>query len=239
MPHRPILILKTGSTLPAIRALRGDFELWFADAMSLAADDWQCIDVSQGGELPDAGHFRGVVITGSPAMVTQRDPWSEAAARWVSAAVERGLAVLGVCYGHQLLARALGGEVGPSPGGREMGTVELSLTRARREDPLLHALPDRFPAHMTHEESVLRLPPGLSSMGATKQDPNSVFSVPGRRAWGVQFHPEFDAGIMRSYIEGRRGTLEGEGRKPDRMLEQVRETPDARSVLHRFAALSR
>lgn len=239
MPHRPILILKTGSTLPGIRARRGDFDLWFADAMALAAGDWECIDVSRGEEPEDAALYRGVVVTGSPAMVTRREAWSEDTARWLGDAVERGLAVLGVCYGHQLLAHALGGEVGPSPGGREMGTVEVCLTRARREDPLLHALPGRFPAHMTHEESVLRLPPGLSSMGATEQDPNAVFSVPGRRAWGVQFHPEFDAATMKGYLEGRRETLEREGLKPDKLIKQVTETPEARSVLHRFVALCR
>lgn len=239
MPHRPILILKTGSTLPDIRARRGDFDLWFADAMSLGAEDWLSVDVSKGQQLPDAGEFRGVVITGSPAMVSAREPWSEDAARWVKEAVDRGLAVLGVCYGHHLLAHALGGEVGPSPGGREIGTVTVKLSRAKREDQLFHALPVEFPAHMTHEESVLRLPPGLANLGATRQDSNSVFSVPGRRAWGVQFHPEFDADIMRAYLEGRRESLKREGLKPDTLLKQVTETPEARSVLHRFVALCR
>lgn len=239
MPHRPVLILKTGSTLPAIRATRGDFELWFADAMSLAADDWDCPDVSRGAELPDAATYRGVVVTGSPAMVSREEPWSERTADWLRDAVERGVPVLGVCYGHQLLAKALGGEVGATRGGREMGTVPVHLGRAKREDLLFHALPDTFHAHMTHEESVTRLPPGIAAMGSTDQDPNAVFAVPDRRAWGVQFHPEFDADIMRAYIEGRRDALEGEGRKPGKMLKQVRETPEARSVLHRFVAMCR
>lgn len=239
MPHRPILVLKTGSTIPAIRARRGDFELWFSDAMSLAADDWECLDVSKGAKLPDTGHFRGVVITGSPAMASHGEPWSGEAARWVAEAVERGLPVLGVCYGHHLLALALGGEVGPSPGGREMGTVTLALTRGKREDQLLHVLPDSFPVHMTHEESVLRLPPGIAPMGSTEQDANAVFAIPGKRVWGVQFHPEFNAAIMRSYIEARRDTLERENFKPDRMIKQVTETPEARRILHRFAAFCR
>lgn len=239
MPHRPILILKTGSTLPSIRARRGDFELWFSDAMYLAADDWECVNVAKDRALPDAGEYRGVVVTGSPAMVSHREDWSERAAGWLADAVERGLPVLGVCYGHHLLAHALGGRVGPSPGGREMGTVNLKLNRSKREDLLLHALPDEFPVHMTHEESVLKLPAGIASMGATEQDANAVFGIPGKRVWGVQFHPEFDAAIMRSYIEGRRETLEGEGRDPDRMLKAVTETPAAREILHRFVAVAR
>lgn len=239
MPHRPILILKTGSTLPAIRARRGDFELWFADAMYLAADDWHCFNVADGAELPDARAFRGVVVTGSPAMVTRREDWSERSAAWLKEAVAANVPVLGVCYGHQLLAHALGGEVGATPGGREMGTVAVDMSRAQREDLLCHALPARFPAHMTHEESVLRLPPGTARLAATEQDGNAVFGVPGKRVWGVQFHPEFDSDIMRGYIEGRRERLRDEERDPDKMLEEVTGTPAARSVLHRFSALCR
>ncbi len=239
MPHRPILILKTGSTLPAIRARRGDFELWFADAMYLAADDWDCVNVAGGAGLPEVRHYRGVVVTGSPAMVTRREDWSEQAAAWLKDAVASGVPVLGVCYGHQLLAHALGGEVGATPGGREMGTVAVEMTRSQREDVLCHALPASFPAHMTHEESVLRLPPGSARLAATEQDGNAAFGMPGKRVWGVQFHPEFDSDIMRAYIEGRRDRLLDEGRRPDDMLKAVAETPAARSVLHRFTALCR
>jgi len=238
MPHKPLLILKTGSTVPAIHRRRGDFQHWFIDAMSLAADDVRTVD-AQADELPANDTHRGIVITGSAAMVTEQADWMRHAEEWLVEAVERGLPVLGVCFGHQLLAHALGGGVGPVRGGREIGTVEVKLERAAGEDLLLHGLPTRFAAQTTHEEAVLELPQSLVRLARTEKDDNAAFNVPGKRVWGVQFHPEFDADIMRGYLEGRRDALAREGLKPDRLLAEVHEAPVARRILHRFAALAR
>ena len=60
-------------------------------------------------------------------MVSEREPWSERAAEWLREVAQRGIPLLGICYGHQLLAHALGGRVGANPQGREIGTVEVGL----------------------------------------------------------------------------------------------------------------
>ena len=60
----------------------------------------------------------------------------------------------------------------------------------------------------------------------------------GPRQWGVQFHPEFDAPIMRGYIESRRDVLIEEGFEPDRLLAAVEPTPESARVLERFGALA-
>src|SRR5688572_21533998 len=76
---------------------------------------------------PSREGFAGTIVTGSGAMVTDRHEWSERSAQWLRDAAHDGMPLLGICYGHQLIAHALGGEVDYHPAGREMGTVQLEL----------------------------------------------------------------------------------------------------------------
>ena len=150
--------------------------------------------------------------------------------------MDAGVPVLGICYGHQLLAHALGGEVGDNPRGREFGTVDVSLEKITRDDPLLGALPRRIRVHVGHTQSVLRLPEGAVRLASNPWDINQAARF-GPAAWGVQFHPEFDAEIIREYLEHYRGVLSAEGQDPDRLLSGVVDEPAGKLVLRKFAAL--
>ncbi|PKN36178.1 MAG: GMP synthase, partial [Deltaproteobacteria bacterium HGW-Deltaproteobacteria-20] len=79
----PWVILKTGSTLPAIARRRGDFEDWIADGLGLSRSDILVVPVFEGVPLPPANEVAAVVITGSPAMVTAQHAWSVASAAWL------------------------------------------------------------------------------------------------------------------------------------------------------------
>lgn len=234
-----IALLKTGSTYPALSERYGDFEDWFQAALnSRGADTLEIhtIHVAE-GEMPgDPGQWDGVVITGSPAMVSDRAPWSESTARWLAKAIEAGLPVLGVCYGHQLLAHALGGKVGYHPDGRESGTFTVRLNSDAASDPLLGTLPDRFPAQLTHLQSVLELPPGATLLASSEHEPHQAFRY-GDQAWGVQFHPEFSAEVMQAYLAVQTPALQEEGLDPQRLIRAVTATPEAGSLLPRFAEL--
>jgi GMP synthase (glutamine-hydrolysing) len=235
MSDGAILILKTGEAPPPVKRAFGDFEDWIARGLGVPADSVRTAAVHLGDPLPSVASIRGVVVTGSPAMVTERADWSEASARWLAKiVVDDALPVLGLCYGHQLLAHGLGGEVGPSPKGREMGTVDVRFVDdAARDGESLFEV-GVFPAHMSHVESVLRPPDGARILATTALDPHSVLEF-GPRQWGVQFHPEFDADIMRGYVEARREIVAGEGLDPDAMVAGIVETPALTSVLARFA----
>lgn len=228
-----LLILKTGSTYPSINESYGDFEDWFERHLQ-ASSPVVVRDVAREGAPESVTGWRGIVITGSPAMVTEQAGWSENAAIWLKEAVERDVPVLGVCYGHQLLAHAFGGQVGFREQGRESGTFPVHLTREGRKDPLLGQLPDTFPAHLTHAQSVLALPPEAVLLACSEGEPHQAFRV-GRHAWGVQFHPEFDQRIMKSYLGTQAGDLQKEGQNPATLIAGVRETAQATSLLARFA----
>lgn len=238
MATPPLLIAKTGQTLQDCAMRCGDFEDWFLRGLGLAAYEVQIVHLPAGDRLPPHRAVRGIVITGSHAMVTDRDPWSEDLAGWVAEAVPMGMPVLGVCYGHQLLAHALGGEVGYHPAGPEVGTVPVRLTPAARTDPLLAHLPESFYAHSTHAQSVLRLPAQAVHLAGNDYEPHHAFRV-GERAWGVQFHPEFDTHIMHTYVQVRAARCEKPERDWDAIRATVRDTPESASLLPRFAAMVR
>ncbi len=235
MLENPIAVLKTGEALAPVKAACGDFEDWIAEGLGRPLEDLLVISVHEGDVLPEAVSIAGVVVTGSPAMVTAREAWSEAAAAWLAEIVERDtIPALGLCYGHQLIAHGLGGEVGANPRGREMGTVEVELPAAALEaQPLL--APGRFPGHMSHVESVLVAPRDARVLATTALEPHAALQF-GPRQWGVQFHPEFDREIMRRYIEARRAVLVAEGFDPGEMIAAIVETPVLNGVLERFAS---
>lgn len=231
-----VVILKTGETLPSLRAQGEDFEDWIRAGLGLDAQAVPVVSVHLGQALPALTTVAGIVITGSPAMLTDAAPWNETAAAWLREALAGAVPMLGICYGHQLLAHACGGRVDYHPAGREIGTVAVTLTAAAQEDALLRALPDCFPAHTTHSQSVVQLPASAILLASSAHDAHQAFRV-GERAWGVQFHPEFTSDVMRRYVQERRAILREEGLDVERLLQGVVDTPAANGLLRRFAAV--
>ena len=230
---KPIIIVKTGGTYPDMAARYGDFEDWFVARMDRSAGTIETVSPFSGEPLPPAASFGGIIITGSHDMVTEKHPWSEKTADWVKQAVEAGIPLLGVCYGHQLLAHAMGGVVGDNPKGKEMGTVSIRLNQDGRKDRLFEGTPETFVAQACHSQSVMQLPAGATLLASSDMDPHHAFVI-GRRAWGVQFHPEFDGKILRLYVQRFAADLKAQGCDVERLLADIRETPESEALLRRF-----
>ena len=199
-----LLLLKTGSTFDEVIAHQGDFDQLFITALGDSAIQLDVVD-ARSEELPALDNYQGVLITGSHHMVTDREDWSEALLPYIRAMATQKLPVLGVCYGHQLLADALGGEAGYHPDGREVGTVEIDLTEAGQQDALLGQLPTQFKAHVTHSQSALNLPDNATVLACNDYEPHQAFRI-GENIWGLQFHPESIASehghaLLKNFIE--------------------------------------
>jgi GMP synthase (glutamine-hydrolysing) len=234
------LIIKTGKTWDVIRERHGCFDDWMCAGLGVSRAQIDVVSVFEGGLLPASlDGIDGIVITGSPAMVTELLPWSEAVARWLAFEIrERRTPVpmIGVCYGHQLLAHALGGTVNWNPRGREIGTVEIAVTAAHDDDPLFAGLAT-FDAHVTHLQSAITLPPGAVHLACSAMEPHQAFRF-GSHVWGVQFHPEFSSDIMRAYVDVLAERMSGEGIRAEDIHATVRNAPQSNRLLRRFAAFA-
>jgi GMP synthase (glutamine-hydrolysing) len=142
------------------------------------------------GELPPpvssrAWTYDGVVISGSQTSVYDDHEWIHEATDWFRRAHAAGVPTLGVCWGHQFVAQALGGRI------VDMAEYELGYRRITRvgEDDLFEGVPRTFTAFETHSDRVAELPSGTVTLA------RNDFGVQAFRdgaAYGVQFHPEYD-----------------------------------------------
>lgn len=231
---KPFLIIKTGGTFPEFTRGRGDFEHWAARSMGLVDAEWICVNVQAGEDLPDPADHAGCLITGSHDMVTDDVPWIHATRQWIVGAGKAGLPMVGICFGHQIMAQAFGGEAGNHLKGPEIGTVSISLTEAAAEDPLFSTLSETFSGHATHTQCALTLPPDGVLLARNDYEPHQAFRY-GDHVWGIQFHPEFDEEAMRFYARMQEDKLAD----LDAVLANVEATPESSSLLPKFVEYCR
>lgn len=233
---KTLIIFKAGSTFADLARAHGDFEDWVARDVGSALPT-AVVDARKVTALPALEDVAGAIVTGSPAMVTDRAPWSERLAAWLRDAHQHELPLLGICYGHQLLADALGGEVDYHPQGMEIGSVAITKTTAADSDPLFAGLPAHFTANVVHSQSVRRLPPHATLLARNDFEAHQAFRV-GCNSWGVQFHPEFDDEAMRGYFDRMADDLSAHGIDAAAKRREVVATAEAASLLQRFARLA-
>jgi GMP synthase (glutamine-hydrolysing) len=237
-----VLLLKTGETTLSARLRVGDYDAWFKQAVAGTHWQLQVVRPYLGEPLPArVKDYAAVWTTGSPASVTELAPWMQTCADYLREAAQRGVPVLGVCFGHQLLAHAYGGRVARSPRGREIGTVDITLTPEGRKDPLFAGMPERVGFQATHGDMVEGLPPGITVLAGNTHTAVQAMAV-GSHVRGVQFHPEVEPDAMRAMIEARAEGLEEEaraqgvppGERVRGLLAGIRPLPYGRQLLLNF-----
>lgn len=231
--QKPLVILQTGNAPDPIRNQHGNFPQMFLRQGNLDTHQVQIVDL-QAGERPlSPKHYAGAIITGSRSMVTEHLDWSEFAADWIRQAMLLNLPLFGACYGHQLMAYALGGEVDYHPAGLEVGTVEIELLPEATKDPLLCDLPTRFNANLIHLQTVLTPPASATVLARSAHDPHQILRY-GPNAVSTQFHPEFTAAIMKTYLPWLKQVSSDDGVDYDQKLQQINETPLSQGLLLAF-----
>lgn len=145
----------------------------------------------------------GVLLSGSPRDAWSDDPVNANLCELVLECARNRIPFLGVCYGHQILGRALGAHVARHPRGWELGNTEIQLTPAGRDFPLFRGFPERFDALNSHADAVLTLPPDCELLATGSHTEVQGFHRD-QLLIGVQFHPETDPDVLRYIWHPRR-----------------------------------
>lgn len=240
---RPVCIYVCGAPPPPVAAEHGVFADWFRRLLAAHPVDAVAVDATAGQPPPDPSQFAALVLTGSPASVAEPEPWMEGALELVRASARIGAPVLGVCFGHQIAAAALGGTVLVNPLGWEIGSHAVELTAEGRADPLFDGIGDRPLVNFSHRDVVdpdTLTAPDCRVLARNDKSGVQAFAA-GDSIRCVQFHPEFNGAATRAYLRTRYDVIAADaaargspGDHPAALLQTTDDTPEGERVFHNF-----
>jgi len=156
------------------------------------------VNIPSGQGSPSLSGFTHLILTGSEGSILRPEPWFEAEVELVRRAVERGLRVIGSCFGHQLLVYALSGPEYLHPADPpEVGFTQVEMTGP---DPLFDGLPNPWTTFVYHFDAVIDPPPPWRKLGRTRYCDTHVIRYGDLPVWGIQAHPEISARKARRFI---------------------------------------
>ncbi len=226
-----IYILKTGTTFESTKEKLGDFDRWVKN--NIKEKNIKTVNIEKNEKLPGLKSAKGFIITGSHSMVTEELGWSRELERYIKEISSKKIPLLGICYGHQLISKALGGKADFNKKGKEIGSVKIKKLISSEKDPLLKDIPGKFYGHETHYQSALKLPSSAVVLAKNLHDRHQAVRF-NDTTWGVQFHPEFDEDIMKEYIVKQEKSLEKLGFDKDKLLRGVKNCKISSRVLKNF-----
>ncbi len=165
---------------------------------------------------PDA--YPAFAVMGSPSGVYDGDPWIARLLEWIGQARGR-TRLLGVCFGHQAIAQALGGEVRKAPAGWGLGLHRYDVVS---REPWMEPAPDQIAIPVSHQDQVVTAPPSARVVARSAFTPHAVLAY-GDDALSFQCHPEFTTAYAQALAERRRGQI------PDRVVESAKASLEAPS----------
>jgi GMP synthase (glutamine-hydrolysing) len=173
----------------------------FSEVIKARGAEAVAVELDEGEALPDWREFDAVLTMGGPmgAYDEADHPWLAAEKRLVREAVEDGKPVLGVCLGVQLMASALGAEVGPMEDGAEVGLLPVELTAEGREHPLFAGIDEPLVTLQWHGDT-FDLPEGATLLASSPAARHQAFQT-GEAGYGVQFHMEVTAEMARDWAK--------------------------------------
>ncbi len=236
---KPILIIQAGDLSlesPLYYEKKGGYYEIFTRTGCLDGLPVEIVNISGGEQLPSYTKISAAIITGSAALINQKLKWSETCAEWIRKTLPTGLPILGICYGHQLIAHALGGTIGKNRYGPEYGSTKIKLLPEAIHDPLFNGAPILFYIQSAHFETVAKLPVGATLLAQNESGGTEAVRYT-NTCWGIQFHPEFNSEDMRLFITDPDEGLHALGINIDRLVEQLRPTPFGPILLNKFTQL--
>jgi GMP synthase-like glutamine amidotransferase len=192
-------VLAAGAPPRALQPAFGDYPAMFEALLAGRGYDWRTFDVPAGVLPAQPEDCDAYIVTGAAAGVYDPEPWIKALLDFLRAAKGRAKLV-GVCFGHQAMAQAFGGQVIKSPKGWGIG-LHTYATAERR--PWMDAPALSLAA--SHQDQVVALPPAARVVAGSEFCPNGMLAYDDAPAISLQLHPEFAPAYSTALIEGRRG----------------------------------
>jgi GMP synthase-like glutamine amidotransferase len=194
-------ILVTGHPPGDLADRFGDYPAMFADLLGPGFTA-TAYDVTKGEWPASPGAHPAYIVTGSPAGVYEDHDWIEPLKAFLRAA--KGEAKLvGICFGHQIMAEAFGGRVEKSGRGWGVGLQRYDVLA--REPYMDEAEAIAIP--VSHQDQIVVQPPATRILAASAFSPYGVLAYEDQPALSMQFHPEFEPAFTKALIEGRRDRL--------------------------------
>ena len=195
-------ILNTDTVKPEFAAKHGEYPDMFAELFHLVDPDISLMtyEVVHGEYPSDIDEVDGYVITGSKLSVYDDIPWINKLKNFVRQLHSEEKKIIGICFGHQLVAEALGGKTGQAETGWCVGVHKNKFTDAAKDYGLTSS---GFKIPSNHKDQVLELPPGGKLLARTETCPISAMGL-GDHILTFQGHPEFSEGYARALLDMRR-----------------------------------
>lgn len=212
-------------------------QVCFLELAGLDADRMRCVNLVEHPHVTweDVAGHRVLMIGGAGShSVTHEYAFTRPLSRLVERWLDEGRPLFGSCWGHQFVARLLGGRVVTDLSREEVGSFDVHLTGAGREDPLFAGFPTTFTAHLGHHDVVDELPAGMVELARSDACPNQAIRLRGAPVYGTQFHAEMTAQRMRERLKMYSAEYlpaEDLDAELDRLL---RPSPEAETLIARF-----
>lgn len=184
---------------------------WFEAAMELEPGQIETIYAAD-QNYPDLLNYDGVVVGGSIHSVYEDLPWIPALEDFIRNVFQINKPYLGVCFGHQIAIKALGGKVSKGTSGPEVGRTPVQLTKEGKYDKLFYDLPEEFDVAQFHGDAVTDLPESedIKALVINEKYDTQAFAY-GEFARTVQFHPEFNPPIINRILDRHKKDLFADG----------------------------
>ena len=234
--HYGILFVSTESREGTRQIGLKDDREWFRDALGLPVDSDRLKTIYALEEnLPETVTEAGIIIGGSIYSVYEDLPWIRKLEEFIRIMHQARRPLLGVCFGHQLIAKIFGGEVKRNPRGIEFGNVSVDLAQEGAIDSLFEGISSQFLAPESHQDIISKLPKMEKTVILARNDMSAYQALAyGKTTRSVQFHPEITPKILEKIGEAlvQSGYLKREQYLKE--FDNLQDTPMARQVLRNF-----